>query len=105
MSEITVLAYAEAKENCVKKLEEAFRAAIPPTHAEKGCIKYALQQSADHPNKFVMIEKWISKEALDLHLKAEHIQVLFKKLNELLAKPIEIQILSSIVAGSPEKLL
>ena len=105
MSEITVLAYAEAKVNCEKKLEAAFCAAMPPTHAEKGCIKYALQQLSDNARSFVMIEKWSSKEALDLHLKAPHIQILFKKFNELLAKPIEIKILNSIVAGSPGKLL
>lgn len=105
MSEITVLAYAEAKAGCEKKLEAAFRAAMPPTHAETGCIKYALQQAADNARSFVMVEKWVSKADLDLHLKTPHIQTLFKQLNELLAKPIEIQVLKPICEGDAGKLL
>lgn len=105
MSEIFVLAFAQAKDGCSEKLEKAFRAAMPPTHAEAGCLKYALQRSQENKNEFVMVEKWISKEALDIHLKTQHIQALFKQLPDLLAAPIRIQVLDSIREGSPEKLI
>ncbi|HCM42832.1 MAG TPA: putative quinol monooxygenase [Candidatus Omnitrophota bacterium] len=105
MSEIFVLAFAQAKPGCPEKLEKAFRAAMPPTHAEPGCIKYALQRSQENKNEFVMVEKWSSKEALDNHLKTPHIQALFKQLPDLLAAPIRIQVLDSIREGSPEKLI
>ena len=105
MSSITVLAFAEAKENCAERLEKAFRAAVPATHREPGCLKYALQRSQENKNEFVMVEKWRSKEDLDIHLKTPHIQLLFKQLPDLLAAPIRIQVLDSIQEGSPEKLL
>ena len=105
MSVITVLAFAEAKKNCAETLEKAFRAAMPPTHLEPGCLKYALQRSQENRNEFVMIEKWRSKEDLDKHLQTPHILALFKQLPDLLAAPIRIQVLDSIQEGSPEKLL
>ncbi len=105
MPVITVLAFAEAKGNCDDALEKAFCEAVPPTHLEKGCLKYALQRSQENKKQFVMIEKWASKEDLDKHLQTPHIQVLFKKLPDLLAAPIRIQVLDSIQKGSPEKLL
>lgn len=105
MSEIFVLAFARAKQGRGEELEKAFREAMPPTHAEEGCVKYALQRGQENKDEFVMVEKWTSKAALDLHLKAPHIQVLFKKLSELLAEPIRIQVLDSIREGSPSKLI
>lgn len=105
MANIFVLAFAQAKPGHAEQLKAAFCQAIPPTHAEHGCIKYALQQSQENKNEFVMVEKWRSKEDLDKHLQAPHIQQLFKQLPELLAAPIRIQVLDSIQEGSPEKLL
>lgn len=105
MAEIFVLAFARAKEDSAEQLEKAFRAAMPPTHAEPGCLKYALQRSRENKNEFVMVEKWSSKEALDKHLQTPHIQLLFKQLSGLLAEPIRIQILDSIREGLPEKLI
>ncbi len=105
MSEIVVLAHAIAKSGYEKKLEEAMCAAVMPTHAEPGCLKYAFHRSAEDSRVFVMIEKWTSKEALDLHLKMPHIQTLFKKLPDLLAEPMKIQVYHALPEGLPEKLL
>ena len=52
----------------VKKLAEA-------TRQEKGCIFYECSRSDADPLKFVMIEKWESKEDLDAHSASAH----FKK--------------------------
>lgn len=106
MKEIIVLAHARAKAGKEEQLTKAFCAAVPPTHAEEGCLKYAFNQSTEDKHAFVMIERWSSKEALDQHLKTPHIQELFKKLPDLLERPIQIQIYHSVSAGgSPEKLL
>ena len=105
MSEIIVLASARAKVGREDALEKAFRAAIQPTHEEAGCFKYALHQSVDDAHAFVMIEKWASQEALDQHLKAPHIQKLFKQLPDLLERPMQIQVYKAIREGSLDKLL
>ncbi len=105
MSEIIVLAHARAKNGSDAVLEKTVRAAIKPTHAETGCLKYAFHQSTEDKHVFVMIEKWASKEALDQHLKTPHILELFKKLPNLLERPMQIQTYKSLPDGSPEKLL
>ncbi len=104
MSQITVLAKVYAKPGCEAALAQTMKAVIQPTHGESGCIKYDFHQALEDPKAFVMIEKWESQAVLDLHLKTPYIQDLFKKLPDLLAKPIEIQVLKSISNGRPEKL-
>jgi quinol monooxygenase YgiN len=43
----------------------ALEAAIARVHAEdEGCLLYALQEG---PDRLVMVEKWLSAEALDKH--------------------------------------
>ncbi len=105
MTEIIVLAHARSKNGREVELEKTVRAAIKPTHAEAGCLKYAFHQSVADKQTFVMIEKWASQEALDQHLKASHIVELFKKLPDLLQRPMQIQIYKALLDGSPEKLL
>lgn len=106
MSEITVLAFAEAKPGRAEDLEKAFCEAVLATHNEPGCLKYALQRDAKNKNAFVMIEKWRSQEDLNKHLEAPHIKdALFQKLSDLLATPIRIQVFNSVQKGLPEKLV
>ena len=103
MSEIIVIAKSKAKKGFEDQLETAVKAAIPPTHAEPGCIKYALHRSIEDPSQFVLIEKWTSKEALNEHLKTPHIQILFKKLAEIVAESPVIQIFEGMAVGNREK--
>ena len=57
MTEIIVLAHARAKNGSDVLLEKAMLAAVRPTHAEQGCLKYAFHQSVEDKHVFVMIEK------------------------------------------------
>ncbi len=101
--ELTVIARAKARPGSEKELEAAVMEAVSPTHAEEGCIKYALQRSVEDPSLFVIVERWKSKEALDKHLASAHIAALFTKLPPLLAAPPEIQAFMSVPAGQPAK--
>ncbi len=103
MSAVTVIARAKAKKGSEVLLEKAIRAVAAPTHAEAGCLKYCLQRSTENPEQFAIIEKWSSKEAHEKHLNSAHIQMLFKKLPELLAGPPEIQMFEPIPEGLSEK--
>jgi len=49
----------------VKKLVEA-------TGKEKGCVFYECCRNDDDPLKFMMMERWESKEALDAHSASPH---------------------------------
>jgi len=105
MSAVTVVARCRAKEGCESLMEKTLKEVVGPTHAEVGCIKYALHRSLEDARLFVLIECWTSKEAHDRHLNSPHIQALFKKLPGLVTDPPEIQVLYSVPVGLPEKLI
>jgi quinol monooxygenase YgiN len=103
MSETVVVARARARAGKESDLEAALLEAIPPTHAEPGCSKYALHRCVEDPASFVLIERWSSKEALGEHLSAPHIQKLFAKLPDLVDGAPEIRVYKPIAAGRPDK--
>lgn len=92
VGEIVVTARFRASEGNETRIESALRAAIAPTHAETGCIRYALHRATNDPRSLIMIERWTSQAALDAHLKTPHIQTLFAALEGLLDAPTEITI-------------
>lgn len=65
-----------------QKLDEAFAAftdLISATKKEQGCLLYDLVIEDDNPGIWIMLEKWESKEAWDLHMASEHV----KHMNEI----------------------
>lgn len=45
----------------------AFQSLAPLVRAESGCLQYDLHHVEDDPDKFVLIERWESREALAAH--------------------------------------
>ncbi|WGF86373.1 putative quinol monooxygenase [Marinivivus vitaminiproducens] len=72
-----VVAIFVAKPGAEAKLEELFRAVIPTTLAEEGCIRYQLNRDRNQPRRFVWTEEWESLRHLEAHLAAPHITELF----------------------------
>lgn len=103
VNQITVTAHSQARPGKEKELEAALRAVVAPTHAEVGCLRYAIHRGADDPSKFLVVERWASPEALAAHLKTPHIQELFSKAANLLIAPPEILSFELLPAGTPEK--
>lgn len=66
---------AEYKQQVVKLIEE--------TRKEEGCISYDLCEDMDKPNVLTFIEKWESKQHLDLHMKTAHFLEIVPKLRDL----------------------
>jgi quinol monooxygenase YgiN len=66
-------------------------ARVGPTRTELACIHFDFHVDAEDPNAFVFFENWRSKEDLDTHLKTPHLRPLFDRLDELLARPVEIK--------------
>ena len=103
MPELTVVAKVRAKSGREADLERELRAIVAPTHAESGCLRYTLHRSLEDPTLFITIERWVSKEAIDKHFGAPHIQSLLKKAGELLASPPEIMVFELLPEGQPDK--
>ncbi|HEY3197610.1 MAG TPA: putative quinol monooxygenase [Nitrospirales bacterium] len=103
MPELTVIARIKAKRGREADLEREMRAIVVPTHAEAGCLRYALHRSLEDPTLFTTIERWNSKEAIDKHFGTPHIQSLLKKAGDLLAEPPEITVFELLPEGQSVK--
>lgn len=66
---------------------------MAPTRAEAGCVNDDFHVDVEDPNAFVFYENWRSRDDLDAHLKAPHLRPLLRRLQELLARPIEMRFL------------
>ena len=79
---------------------DALRAAVAAVHAEDGCELYALNEASD---RFIMVERWSSADALATHGKGAAVAQLNQALDGLVAGPAEVIVLDPVPAGDPAK--
>ena len=91
MASCTIIGVVVAKDQTREQLRRILADQVAPTRAEAGCINYDFHVSEEDPNVFMFYENWRSKEDLETHLKTPHLQPLFGRLDELLARPVEIK--------------
>ena len=104
MSEITLIVHIKAKAGHEEALERALRAAVPPTHEEAGCLRFALHRASEGHGKFLLVERWTSQAALDAHLKKPYLTKLLAELKDL-AETSEARPYQLISEGDARKLL
>jgi len=97
---VVVVATLTPKPDQVDAVREALLGAVPKVHAEPGCELYALHESDD---AFVMVERWESAEALDVHGKAEALTTLGGQLAGKLAGRPEVRRLTAVPGGDTTK--
>ena len=97
---VVVVATLTPKPDQVDAVRKALLAAIPKVHAEPGCEVYALHES---DGEFVMVERWASAEALDVHGKAEALTTLGGQLAGKLAGRPEVRRLTAVPGGDTTK--
>jgi len=73
VAEVVVVVLFRAKPGRGADAEAAFAEAVPPTHAEEGCVAFAVHRVAGDADRFALIERWESREALDAHLATPHL--------------------------------
>ena len=75
MIRLNVSMIVETSENAEHLYNTAIKL-VEQSLRDKGCIDYDLYQSKTNNDRYMIIETWESKEALDAHMATEH----FKKL-------------------------
>ena len=103
MSEIVVVGSFTAQPGKEQEALEAFRALLDPTHAEDGCILYALHQGSDDPRRLAFVERWSSREALDAHLASDHIQDVLARAPQLFSDGGDIVVYNAVPGGETHK--
>jgi len=102
MSEVVVVGAFTARDGKESEAEEAFKALVDPTHAEDGCILYALHRGHDDPRKLAFVERWESKEKLGAHLESDHVKDVLAKADDLFASA-DITVYDAIPGGRERK--
>jgi quinol monooxygenase YgiN len=94
-----VVAIFLAKPGAEEKLETLFRGVIATTLKEEGCISYQLNRDLEQPGRFVWTEEWESRELLNKHIAAPHINALLNEIPDLV-ESAEVISLRKIDGGS-----
>lgn len=69
---IQIVAHIELKPGTREELMPVLKTLVEESKKEEGNIAYDLFEHLKNPDKFVMIETWASKEAIDAHSKMPH---------------------------------
>ena len=103
MPEIVVVGSLKAKPGKEDDTRDALGGLVAPTHAEDGCILYALHQGTEDPTRFAFVERWESAEKLQAHLGSDHIGAVLQRAEELLAEPPDIVTYAALAQGEEPK--
>jgi quinol monooxygenase YgiN len=97
---VVVVATITPKPDQVVAVRDALLAAVPKVHAEQGCELYAVHEG---DGQFVMVERWETPEALNVHGRAEALSTLGGQLADKLAAPLDVRRLAPVPAGEADK--
>jgi quinol monooxygenase YgiN len=93
---IVVAAVLKAAEGKGDTLEQEFRKLVPKVLKDPGTIGYAIHRAIDDPNKFLVYEKYESRDALKLHGSTPHFQEFSRAIGTLLAGRPEVTLYNEI---------
>ncbi len=102
MSEVVVVATFRVKAGHEEATQRILHDVIAATHAEPGCLLYALHRSLDDPAVFVIVERWASRAALDEHFTRPHMEGL-REAFALLAEPPVVHFTEPLGDGAGTK--
>src|SRR5262249_16472949 len=93
---IIVSARVKAQDDHVDRIAYVLKALIEPTRKEEGCISYDFHQSVNDKTVFISYEIWTSQEAFLSHLETPYIKALEDISKDILALPLEINIMEKL---------
>ena len=99
MSKIIVLASFYPKKDKINEAKEIILTMISPTRSEEGNELYNFYEEKNNEGKIIsfhLFEIYKDSVALDFHRNTTYFKNYRSKIEELLAKPIEVKILNSI---------
>ncbi len=104
MSEVVVVAVVHAKAGLRDEVERITREVlIPATHAEEGCITFALHRDSKDPNCLVLVERWKDGDALGAHMGTAHLAEFRAQVGPLSERIPDVYVLDAVAAGDGAK--
>jgi quinol monooxygenase YgiN len=98
---VVVVATITPAQGHYEEVRQILLETIPLVHDEPGCELYALHE--EDGGRLVMIEKWESAEALQIHSSAEALATAGRAMAGKLSEQIDVRTVSAVPAGDPVK--
>jgi quinol monooxygenase YgiN len=73
---VVIVATWEAREGSAEDVERAIVPLGLASRAEPGCLEWRAHRSIEHPNRFVLFERYRDMDAVDAHRASEHFRTL-----------------------------
>jgi quinol monooxygenase YgiN len=73
---LIVVATIDAHPDHIDAVRAALETVVPPSRAEKDCLRYELHVDNKIPTRFIMLEEWADKAALTAHDNTPHFKAL-----------------------------
>jgi len=103
MSEVVIIAALTAKPGKEEEAEELLRSVIAPTHAEAGCIFYALHRGTDDPRRYCYVECWASRAELEAHQASPLMQAAFARVEDIFGDSRDVTFYEAVPGGDATK--
>jgi quinol monooxygenase YgiN len=103
VSEVVLIVEMYAKSEMQDEAEQFLVDLLGPSHAEPGCLLYAVHRSVEDSRRLTFIERWTSPEALDEHMAADHMQAARTKIPVYFDSGPVIHRFDPMPAGDPAK--
>lgn len=87
---LIVFATISARPGAGEFLKSGLLELIPSVRAEASCQLYELYQSTEHPERFIMHERWDDEAGLQAHNQMPHMKAFGAKAKDWLAGPVEL---------------
>ena len=72
MTQLSIIATITVKPEFQDALKPIFKRLVTGSRAESGCLRYELNQSVENKNIYIIVERWESQQAIDLHNTTAH---------------------------------
>ena len=87
--EVSLVVRFEARPGREQELGARLRDMVASSTAEPGCLQYTLHADRDHPQRYVLYERWTGWSALDAHDETPHVTAFVGDLPDLLVRPFD----------------
>ncbi|GAB2581113.1 putative quinol monooxygenase [Spirosoma areae] len=87
---LLVFATITARQGAETDLKNSLRELVQAVRTEAACQLYELYESTEHPERFIMHERWDNEAGLEAHTQMPHMKAFGAKAKDWLARPADL---------------
>ena len=87
-----IIAQLSVKENSIESFLKLAAILVEKSNNESGCLSYRLLKEVNKPNEFIVYEKYVNQQAVEIHNSSAHLKDFLKAASTLLADKPQIDV-------------